>query len=167
MKTQAPQSKTQAKKKALPRRPKEEYTTFIVEVIDWELPYSFSLNHNDKYFPGPYSEHLHLEITGVIREPQKHGGIVIDLTFIGDRRIVPEINNPSSDYKPNRVGTITMRGEHRSFIGSLPIDSLPVIVPMLESKRLKFLELHGLSLFRGEAATRSIRIFKDYEPEEW
>lgn len=161
------QTKKQTKKKILPGKPKAEYTTFIVEIMDWELPYSFSINHNDKYFPGPYSEHLHLHIKGVLREPKKHGGTVIDLTFIGERDIVPEINDRSSDYKPNRVGTITMRGEHRSFIGSLPIDSLPVIAPMLESKRLRFLELHGLSLFRGEAATRSIHFFKDYDPEDW
>lgn len=167
MKIETPQTKKHTKKKVLPRRPKEEYTTFVVEVLDWELPYSFSLSHNDKFSPGPYLEHLHLQITGVIREPQKHGGKEIELTFIGDRSIIPEINNRSSDYKPNRVGTIVMRGEYRRYLGSLPIDSLPVIAPMLESKRLKFLELHGLSLFRGESSTRSIRFFKDYDPEEW
>jgi hypothetical protein len=167
MRPQTPQTKKQTKKKALPRRPKEEYTTFIVEVTDWELPYSFSVNHESKHFPSPYSEHLHLHIKGVLREPKKHGGKEIDLTFIGERDIVPEINNRSSGNKPNRVGTTIIRGENRHFIGSLPFDSLPVIAPMLESKRLRFLELHGLSPFRSHAATRSIHFFKDYDPEEW
>lgn len=167
MKTQTTQTKKQTKKKALTRRPKEEYTTFVVEVVDWELPYSFSLNHDDRHFPSPYSGHLHLEVQGVIREPKKHGGKEIELTFIGERSIAPKIFNRSSDNKPNRVGTIIMRGEYRKFIGELPFDSLQVISPMLESKRLRFLELHGLSPFRGEAVTRSIRFFKDYDPEEW
>lgn len=161
------QMKKETRKKKQIKKPKDEYTTFIVEVIDWELPYLFSLNHNDKHFPSPYSEYLHLHVKGVLREPKKHGGKEIDLTFIGDRSIVPEINNQSSINKPNRVGTIIMRGENRYFIGSLPFDSLQVIAPMLESKRLRFLELHGLSPFRGEAATTSIRLFKDYNPEEW
>lgn len=167
MKTQTTQTKTLTNKMALTRRPKEEYTTFVVEVVDWELPYLFSLDHDDRHFPSTYSEHLHLEVQGVIREPKKHGGKEIELTFIGERSIVPEINNRSSDNKPNRIGTISMRGENRGFIGSLPFDSLQVIAPMLESKRLRYLELHGLSPCRGEAATRSIRFFKDYDPEEW
>lgn len=167
MKTQAYQTENQTKKRALSKRAKEGYCTFIVEVINWELPYSFSINYDSKHFPSPYSEHLHLHVLGVLREPKKHGGKEIDLIFIGDRSIKPEINNTSSLNKPARVGTITMRGENRGFIGSLSFDSLQVIAPMLESKRLRFLELHGLSPFRGEAATRSIRFFKDYDPEEW
>ncbi|MHB8057414.1 MAG: hypothetical protein ACYDHC_05915 [Desulfuromonadaceae bacterium] len=167
MKTQTPQTKKQTGKKARPKRPKVDYCTFVVEIFDWELPYSFSIHHDSKHYPSPYSEHLHLQVQGVIREPKMHGGKEIDLTFIGDRSIVPEINNLSSDSKPNRVGTINMRGEYRRFIGSIPFDSLLVIAPMLESKRLRFLELHGSILYRGEAATRSIRFFKDYDPEEW
>ena len=167
MKTQTPQTKKQTVKNARPKRPKEEYCTFVVEVIEWELPYLFSIHHDSKHYPSPYTEYLHLQVKGIIREPKKHGGKEIDLTFIGDRSIVPEINNLSSDSKPNRVGTINIRGEYRRFIGSIPFDSLQVIAPMLESKRLRFLELHGLSLYRGEAVTKSIRFFKDYDPEEW
>ena len=162
-----PQIKKEIQKKKHIKKPIEEYATFIVEVIDWELPYSFSLNHNDKHFPSPYSEYLHLHVNGILREPKKHGGKAIDLTFIGDRSIVPEINNRSSINKPNRVGTIIMRGDNRHFIGSLPFDSLQVIAPMLESKRLRFIQLHGLSPYRSHAATRSIHFFKDYDPEEW
>ena len=157
--------KREIKKKT--RKTAEEYTTFIVEVVGWELPYSFSLNHNAKHSPSPYSEHLHLHVKGVLREPKKLEGKEIELTFIGDRSIVPEINNESSEYKPNRVGTMMMRGENKQFIGSIPFDSLQLISPMLESKRLIFIALHGLSPYRGEAATTSIRFFKDYDPEEW
>ena len=167
MKSQELQSQKQTKVKALQKRPKMEYCTFVVEVIYWELPYSFSLNHNDKHFPSPYSEHSHLHVKGVFREPKKLGGKEINLTFIGERSIIPEIDNRSSTNKPSRVGTVMMRGENRQFIGSLPFDSFQVIAPMLESKRLRFLELHGVSPYRGEAATRSIRFFKDYDPEEW
>lgn len=167
MKTQTPPTKKQTGRKALPRRPKEEYCTFVVEVMDWELPYSFSLNHDSKHFPSPYSEHLHLQVKGILREPKKLDGKEIVLTFIGERDIIPEINNQSSANKPNRVGTLILRGENRHFIGSLPFDSLQVIAPMLESKRLRYVQLHGLSPNRGRAATRSINFFKDYDPDEW
>jgi hypothetical protein len=167
MKTQTPPTKKQTRRKALTRKPKEEYTTFVVEVVDWELPYSFSINHDSKHYPSPYSEHLHLQVKGILREPKKHGGKEIELTFIGERDIIPEINNQSSANKPNRVGTIILRGENRHFIGSLPFDSLQVIAPMMESKRLRYVQLHGLSPYRCHAATRSINFFKDYDPEEW
>lgn len=167
MKTQTSQTKNQTKKRVLAKRAKEEYCTFIVEVINWELPYSFSINYDSKHFPSPYSEYLHLHVQGVLREPKKHGGKEIDLTFIGDRSIIPEINNTSSLNKPTRVGTITMRGENRGFIGSLPFDSLQVIAPMLESKRLRFIQLHGLSPYRCNAAIKSIHFLKNYCPEEW
>lgn len=149
------------------KKPKVDYCTFIVEVMDWELPYLFSINHNDRYDPTPYSEYLHMHVKGVLREPKKMDGKEIDLTFIGERSIIAEISNRSSKNMPLRVGTVTMRGEYRDFIGSLPYDSLPMIASMLETKRLRYIHLHGPSLYRGNAATTSINFFKDYDPEDY
>ena len=41
------------------------------KVIEWELPYLFSINHDLKYRPTPYGEYLHLNIKGMLREPKK------------------------------------------------------------------------------------------------
>lgn len=145
----------------------EEYCTFIVEIIDWELPYSFSINHNDKYDSAPYSEYLHMHLKGLLREPKKLGGKELDITIIGDRSLILEKKNSLPPDIPNRVGTVTMRGESRSFIGSLPFDSLPIIACLLESKRAKYLELHGRTPFRGNAATSEVHFLKSYNPEDW
>jgi len=58
MKTQAPQTKKQTGKKARPKRPKVDYCTFVVEIFDWELPYSFSIHHDSKHYPSPYTRVL-------------------------------------------------------------------------------------------------------------
>jgi len=108
-----------------------------------------------------------MHLRGLLREPKKLGGKELDITIIGDRSLVPEIKKSSPPDKPNRVGTVTMRGESRSFIGSLPFDSLPIIACLLESKRVQYLQLHGRSPFRGNAATSSLHFFRDYDPEDW
>ncbi len=167
MKTQAPQAKKQTAKKARPKKPKEDYCTFVVEVIDLELTYLFSINHDQKYRPTPYEEYLHLDIKGILREPKKYDGKEIDVTFMGDRNMIPDINNPASTIKPISLGFLKIRGDHRQFIGSIPQDSLPLIAPMLESKRIRFFHLHGSSLHHCTASIKSIHFFKDFDPEEW
>lgn len=167
MKTQTPPIKKQTGRKTLPRRPKEEYTTFVVEVVDWELTYLFSINHDQKYRPTPYEEYLHLDIKGLLREPKKFDGKEIDVTFMGDRNMIPYINNPDAVIRPMSLGSVKIRGEHRRFIGSLPHDTLQLISPMLESKRIKFFHLHGSSLHRCTASIKSIHFFKNFDPEEW
>lgn len=167
MKTQATPTKKQTTKKARSKRPKEDYCTFVVEVIDWELTYLFSINHDLKYRPTPYEEYLHLDIKGILREPKQFDNKGIDVTFMGDRNMIPYINNPDADIKPRSLGSVKIRGEHRQFIGSLPHDSLPLIAPMLESKRIRFFHLHGSSLHRCTASINSIHFFKDFDPEEW
>ncbi len=167
MKTQTTPTKKQTTKKARTKRPKEDYCTFVVEVIDWELTYLFSISHDLKYRPTPYEEYLHLDIKGILREPKKFDGKEIDVTFMGDRNMIPDINNPASTIKPISLGSLKVRGEHRRFIGSIPQDSLPLIAPMLESKRIKFFHLHGSSLHRCTASIKSIHFFKDFDPEEW
>jgi len=167
MKTRTPQTREKTAKKTRPKRPKEEYCTFVVEVIEWELSYLFSINLFSKHRQTPYEEYLHLNIKGMLREPKKFDGMEIDVTFMGDRNMMPDINNPASAVKPISLGSVKIRGEHRQFIGSLPHDSLPLIAPMLESKRIRFFHLHGSSLHRCTASINSIHFFKDFDPEDW
>jgi hypothetical protein len=108
-----------------------------------------------------------MHIKGLLREPKKFGGKEIEAIFIGQRSLIPEVNNRASTDKPKCVGSITMRGEFRQFIGDLPFDSLPMIASRLENKQLRYIQLHGPSPYRGTALTTEIRFFKDYDPEDY
>lgn len=143
----------------------EKYCSYLVEILDWELTYSFLLNPNPKIFPGQYSEHLYLEIKGSMRSPEKYAGDEINSTFIGDREIFPLKNE--SDFRPRCVGAITLRGERRDFLGSLPFDSLPIITSLMETKQIRFFDLHGLIPKYGRAYINSIGFFREYNPDDY
>lgn len=80
----------------------DEYSSFIVEIKDWELRYSRGLNSNPKLFSGQYSEHLELFIKGNFHTPEKYSTQNVVLTFLGDREIFPTKNE--SDFKPCASG---------------------------------------------------------------
>jgi hypothetical protein len=159
--------------KEIPRRKKrrtrnaEEDCSYIVEITDWELAYSFSVNWNEKLIEGPYFETLNLEAKGLIQEPKKYASKELQLTFLGDRRKPPDPLDPElGNWKPRCVGTITLRGETREFLGSLPFDSVPIVGGLLETGRIKFLDLYGKTPSRGHADIRSIHFLRKYDPEE-
>jgi len=113
-------------------------------------------------------EFLHLEIKGLIRQPEKFAAKEIGATFLGDREILPQENaRPVSDAKPLCVGSITLRGERREFLGALPFDSLPIIESLLETKRIQYFDLNGVTPYRGRAEIRSVHFFKKYDPDEY
>ena len=157
-----------ARRKRAARRRKEEYCSFIVEVTESELTYSIMLNEGRKYDPGPYTEFLHLEIKGVLVHPAKYAGKTLDATIIGDRDMVPRPDDPSlPERKPIGVGGITLRGENRQYLGSVPFDVLPTVASMLESKHAKFIDLHGPSPYHGHATIRSMRFFRECDPDDY
>jgi len=147
------------------RKSKDEYCSYVVEIQDWELTYSLGLNPNPKYFSGQYSESLHLNIKGSLRFPEKYSTKEIVSTFIGDREIFPQKND--ADFTPRCVGSITLRGERRDFLGALPFDSLPIIASLMETKQIQYVDLYGLSPKHGHADIRWIHFFKNYDPDEY
>jgi hypothetical protein len=150
------------------KRKAEEYRSYVFEITDWELSYSFSVNWNEKLIEGPYFESMSLEIEGCILLPEKHASKGMSATFLGDRRIPPDSRNPElSNWKPRCVGMITLRGETREFLGSLPFDSLPILSSLLDTKRIKYVDLYGKAPSYGSAEIRSIHFLKKYEPEEY
>ena len=73
-------------------------------------------------------------------------------------RIPPDPRDPElANWKPRCVGAITLRGEQREFIGSLPFDSLPFLSSLHEAGRIKFIDLYGKLPSYGSADIRSVR----------
>jgi hypothetical protein len=142
----------------------DEYCSYIVEIKDWELTYSHGLNSTPKLFPGQYSEHLDLCIKGFFRIPEKYSTKEIILTFIGDREIFPVKND--SDFTPRCVGALSLRGDRRDFLGTLPFDSLPILTSLMEAKRIQFLDLNGSIPKYGRAYITWIHFFRSCDPNE-
>jgi len=162
--------KSTAAKKPRKARKKiqEEYGSYIVEVIDWETSYSFTVNRNERLFVGSYREHLNLEIKGVLRHPSKFEGKDIKVTLLGDRALTTQL--AAEEYvtpQPVSVGHLTIRGQQRDYLGSIPFDAVPVVSSLLQAKQVHYISMSGKALFRGSAAINWINFMRDFDPEEW
>jgi len=150
------------------KRVKEEYGSYIVEVAGWETSYSFTVNRNERFFAGSYREHLHLEIKGVLRHPSKFDGKDLKVTLLGDRSLTAQL--AAEEYvtpQPVSVGHLTVRGQQRDYLGSIPFDAVPVVSSLLQAKQVRFISMSGKALFRGSAAINSLHFMRDFDPEEW
>jgi hypothetical protein len=146
----------------------EAYGSYIVEVVDWETCYSFTINSDDRFYSGSYGEHLRFEVKGILRCPLKFEGKDIQVTFLGSRPLTTYLN--TEEYitpQPLSVGHLTIRGQQRDYIGSLPFDTVPVISSLLQAKQVRFISMSGKALFRGSASIDWINFMRDFDPEEW
>ena len=80
-------------------------------------------------------------------------------------RDIPTKND--SDFKPRCVGLLSLRGDRRDFLGSLPFDSLPIISSLIETKQIQFLDLNGLLPKHGKAYITWVHFFRNYDPNEY
>jgi hypothetical protein len=155
------------KKQKKPKKKVIEYWTYVVEIMDWELTYSFSLTEREEDKLYPYSEFLHLEIKGLIKEPAKYAGLEMDATIMGDRDILPDKNDNSYfERKPLGVGSLNLRGEYRKFLGFIPFDTLPILSEMLDSKNIQYFYLHGPKPHYGSTIIQSIHFYKKRDPDD-
>ena len=90
-----------------------EFSTYCIEILDWEIPYSFSLDAKRKFGLSPYWEHASLKITGKLTYPEKVAGKDISIVILGDRDEVAVINSPEkfTSCKPKAIGGLTIRGK--------------------------------------------------------
>ena len=151
------------------RKPSEtESVTYSIEILDWELPYFLSINKTKDIIDGPLWEHLDLRLVGKFVHPEKLASNTIEGTIIGDRRKVSVVATPEnySQFEPNSIATLTVRGKQRELLGSMPFDVLSNISFLLHAGKIKFLVLNGQPLYRGSAAIRSMRFQKDFTEED-
>lgn len=148
---------------------KTESCTYSIEILDWELPYSFSINSNKKMIEGPFWEHMNLKLTGRFVYPEKLINSTIEVILIGDRRQVSMVATPENyqQYEPKAVGGLTVRGKQREFIGSIPFDVLNNMSSQFQAGGIKFFVLDGQPLYRGSADIKSIHFSKDFIVDEW
>ena len=124
------------KKKAKGRRSAPaQHQTYIFQIDDWTPSYSFAVNHTS-WRDGPYWENITLTFTGRIVSPPKFKDRMGQLIFLGNRKEARTVDEPpSSDWKPNCVGSLTIRGRRTEYLGSIPHDSLWGVAGMLTRGR--------------------------------
>lgn len=150
------------------KSPKRQEVTYCIEIENWEMPYSFSIPPRKDIVEGPFWEHACLRISGKLLHTEKLVGKDIKVYIIMDRRYTTVLESPEKFSKePERIGTLTIRGENREYLGSLPFDAMQTICHLLQGENIKYVMLGGPSLYRGESAIRSIYFEKDYNPEDW
>jgi hypothetical protein len=146
----------------------EKTCTYCIEILDWELPYSFSVNRHKDTISGPFWEHLSLKLTGKIFYPEKLTDKGIEINIIGDRRFIPLLEDPySKDYEPESIGWITIRGKQSECSAWVPFDILHPLGSLLKGERIKFLIVSGQPLYRGHADIASIDFERDFNPADW
>lgn len=159
--------KKAVKQKKSKGRKKPDNCSYIIEVKDWKLTYSFGLNTIPKLLSGQYLESLHLKLNGCLQYPVKYASKEIKAAFVGDRSLPARIaESDEPEIKPRAVGSITLWGEQREFLGVLPFDTLGIIDSLLRTKQIKFLDLYGAVPSRGHAYIESIRFLETYAPDD-
>ncbi|MHC1698987.1 MAG: hypothetical protein AB9919_13195 [Geobacteraceae bacterium] len=155
-------------KRKLPAKRREEYSSYIIEITNSEMSYSFSLNKYKKLESGPHSEYMIMEFTGNVLCPAKIAGRTMKCRIRGDRENVAQLKDPNkyADYAPRLVGFIEVRKERADFYGWIPFGVLPHIYQYSQSGGIRFLNLHGTTLYRNNADIHSIGFQKDFDPDE-
>jgi hypothetical protein len=62
---------------------------------------------------------------------------------------------------------MTLRGERRDYLGSLPMDSFPTIIGSLAANKYKYLIFHGHTPRYGTADIFSIQFEDHFDEEDW
>lgn len=117
---------------------------------------------------GPYWEQLELVILGTIVSPESAQGRHTTLTFLADRRITGDLDNPiESRSQLTGVGKLTIWGRTTSYLGALPHDALWPIHPLLTRGEVRMIVLHGETLYRGSAQILNVHFERKIDPNDW
>jgi hypothetical protein len=150
-------------------KPVREYTTYCIEIKEWSVPYSLHLNEHKKFRDGPCWEYVELKIQGNFIYPGKFAGKNVESRFLSDRLKTKMLYKPDKydDYKPLCVGSLTLRGERREYLGYLPMDTFPMIIGTLAADKYKYWVFHGYKPMYGSAEIFSVHFDEEFDEEEW
>jgi hypothetical protein len=144
-----------------------EFQSYIFRVETSEVSYSLSIDRKG-VTEGPYWEHLEMSVRGTIVSPENMQGRQGTLTFLADRRITRDLDNPiESRSQPIAVGTLTIWGGTTSYLGSLPHDALWHLLGLLTRGEIQMLALHGETLYRGSAKILNVHFEREIDPKDW
>lgn len=86
---------------------------------------------------------------------------------MGDRSRTVDLMQPDqATWEPIGVGTLTMRGEQSSFLGSLPLDAALPIPGLIQTGGYRFIYLAGEPVRYGSARIRFISFYHDFDVDE-
>lgn len=139
--------------------------SYLFRIESLHSHYSFSCG--SRFAITEYDEALQPEMDTVCLAPQKLSGRQTRFALIGNRQLERDLwMQKSAPKNENGVGTLTMRGEQANYLGSIPYDALWRIQPLILSKGIRFIYLHGAAMFRGEARIRSIAFYDEFDPDD-
>lgn len=155
---------TPKKRSPKPQEIQSEIYLFRIEKV---VPnYSFGTNHGP-HRAGPYSEYHHTEIEATCVSPKRFEGRLTFFTLMGERDHAADLIRPDeTTRKPIGIGSLTMRGEQSSYLGSLPLDAALLIPALLQSGGYKFIYLAGEPVRYGSATIRYISFYHDFDVDE-
>ncbi|WP_156404897.1 hypothetical protein [Sphingomonas sp. Root241] len=141
----------------------EIYLFRIEEVVP---NYSFGISLGQLQV-GPYAEYHHTEVETVCVSPKRFANRSTNFTLMGDRSHTADLTHPNQDSRARiGVGTLTMRGDQSSYLGSLPLDAALPIPALIQSGGYKFIYLAGEPVRYGSASIRYISFYHDYDVNE-
>ncbi len=155
----------------MPKRPKKkkvvESEDYLFEILDWEFDYMFSsakgMRTNKSFW-----EHAGIRFSTKMLAPDKYRDEALEVEFAGSRieekSLICEEDNETPSLS---VGHLIVRKNERRYYGSIPMSVLLSLPPSLESKRTKYITLHGEKLFRGSARITSIGIKQSFDPDDY
>jgi hypothetical protein len=150
-----------------PRRHEAEWQSYYGDIVDWEVDYSLMVGRFGRP-PQPYHEHLTLNVSLRLLFPPKLAGEVVAMQILGRRGEDRELDaEQHGEFLPLVVGTLTVRGREKSYLGSLPYTAIMGLLPVLESRRIRMITLHGKKLYRGEAQITSMGLVRQVDPDDW
>ena len=145
---------------------KREECTYVIEIEDWNLSYSLSLDRHGKMSAGPYWEHTSLEMKGIFVHPETLAK-PIQVIILGDREKISALERPEEyRYEPKAVGGLTVRGTESEFLGSVPFDAIQTLCQILQVRKLKYLVLSGQVLYRGSTDIFSMHFQEHFSSED-
>lgn len=149
------------------RRTYERPGSFLFKIEEIDPAYSFG-SVATKYDHAPYSEHAHTVILTRCLVPDKFAGQDTEFTLIGYRSIACQLNgSKSTDRISDSVGTLTMRGDRRSYLGSMAFDTLLAIAPVILSGGLQYIYLSGSALRYGTSRITYIAFRREADPNDY
>ncbi len=110
---------------------------------------------------------MHPHIDARCLFPPKLAGRDTRFVILGDRQLEKSLRTQqAATTKTYGIGTLTMRGQQSSYLGSIPYDAAWRIGLMVASEAFRFIYLHGEALFRGSARIRSMHFYQTFDLDE-
>jgi len=154
------------KKATKTKSARREECTYVIEIEDWNLSYSLSLDRHGKMSAGLYWEHTSLEMKGTFVHPETLAK-PIQIIILGDREKISALERPGEyHYEPKAVGGLTIRGKESEFLGSVPFDAIQPLCQILQARKLKYLVLSGQVLYRGSSDIFSMSFQEHFSSED-